>query len=306
MAEPVSALEAGPNGWIQQVNFVVFGLMMLAFAVGMDRGLRPPRTWTLGPALLCIAGIGLFLAAAFPLREDAAGVTYDPGLHFVAGVTFFLSTSLALLALSRRLPKDSHWRGLAAYTAACGVLAFIGFVVLGRFAIPDGAPLHDYAGLAQRTVLLLVTFPCLVVLALRLRTSRRLSSSSVQPTIRTSHHTREPVMSNQHIETVIVGGGQAGLSTAYHLTRSGRECLVLDRNARVGDNWRQQWDTLRLYTPAKYDGLPGFPFPADPGSSRRRTRWLTTWRATRPVRAPRPHEHDRSTGSSPGRMAATR
>ena len=71
-------------------------------------------------------------------------------------------------------------------------------------------------------------------------------------------------MSTQHIETVIVGGGQAGLSTAYHLTRRGRECLLLDRNARVGDNWRQQWDTLRLYTPAKYDGLPGFPFPAGP------------------------------------------
>ena len=53
-------------------------------------------------------------------------MTYDPGLHFVAGVTFFLSTSLALLALSRRLSKDSHWRGLAAYAATCGVLAFIG------------------------------------------------------------------------------------------------------------------------------------------------------------------------------------
>jgi hypothetical protein len=47
--------------------------------------------------------VGLLLAAAFPLREDAAGVTYDPGGHFIAGVTFFLSTSLAMLALSRRL-----------------------------------------------------------------------------------------------------------------------------------------------------------------------------------------------------------
>ena len=171
VAEPVSALEAGPNGWVQQVNFVVFGLMMLTFAIGLNRGVSPTRMGTLGPALLCVAGIGLFLAAAFPLREDAAGVTYDPGLHFMAGVTFFLSTSLALLALSGRLSKDSHWRGLATYAAACGALAFIGFVVLGRFAIPDGAPLHDYAGLAQRTVLLLVTFPCLVALALRLRTS---------------------------------------------------------------------------------------------------------------------------------------
>ena len=171
VAEPVSALEAGPNGWIQQVNFVVFGMMMLAFAVGLNRGVLAARAGTLGPALLGVAGVGLFLAAAFPLREDAAGTTYDPGFHFVAGVTFFLSTSLALLALPRRLSRDAHWRGLAKYAAFCGVLAFIGFVVLGRFAIPDGAPLHDYAGLAQRTVLLLVTFPCLVTLALRLRTS---------------------------------------------------------------------------------------------------------------------------------------
>lgn len=68
-------------------------------------------------------------------------------------------------------------------------------------------------------------------------------------------------MSTQHIETVIVGGGQAGLSTAYHLTRRNRPCLVLDASARIGDNWRQQWDTLRLFTPAKYDSLPGLPFP---------------------------------------------
>lgn len=65
----------------------------------------------------------------------------------------------------------------------------------------------------------------------------------------------------RHVETVIVGAGQAGLSTAYHLTRRGHECLVLDAGDRVGDNWRQQWDTLRLYTPAKYDGLPGMRFP---------------------------------------------
>ena len=62
-----------------------------------------------------------------------------------------------------------------------------------------------------------------------------------------------------HVETVIIGAGQAGLSTAYHLTR--RECVLIDANDRIGDNWRQQWDTLRLYTPAKYDGLPGMRFP---------------------------------------------
>ena len=70
-------------------------------------------------------------------------------------------------------------------------------------------------------------------------------------------------MKTQHIETLIIGAGQAGLSTAYHLGRRGRPCLVVDAMDRIGDNWRQQWETLRLFTPAKYDGLPGMPFPAD-------------------------------------------
>jgi putative flavoprotein involved in K+ transport len=65
----------------------------------------------------------------------------------------------------------------------------------------------------------------------------------------------------EHIETLIIGAGQAGLSTGYHLQGLGRPFLIVDGNARVGDNWRQQWDTLRLYTPGQYDGLPGLPFP---------------------------------------------
>jgi putative flavoprotein involved in K+ transport len=68
-------------------------------------------------------------------------------------------------------------------------------------------------------------------------------------------------MTTEHIETAIIGSGQAGLATAYHLQRLGRPCLVLDANPHVGDNWRTQWDSLRLYTPAGYDGLPGLPFP---------------------------------------------
>lgn len=69
---------------------------------------------------------------------------------------------------------------------------------------------------------------------------------------------------DEHVETVIIGAGQAGLATAYHLRRRGRDCLVLEAADRVGDQWRRQWDTLRLYSPAQYDGLPGLPFPARP------------------------------------------
>jgi putative flavoprotein involved in K+ transport len=69
-------------------------------------------------------------------------------------------------------------------------------------------------------------------------------------------------MTIEHIETAIIGAGQAGLATAYHLQRRGRQCLILDGNQRVGDNWRSHWDSLRLFSPAGYNGLPGLPFPA--------------------------------------------
>jgi putative flavoprotein involved in K+ transport len=73
-------------------------------------------------------------------------------------------------------------------------------------------------------------------------------------------------MTTQHIETLIIGAGQAGLAAGYHLKELRREFLILDGNARVGDNWRCHWDSLRLFTPAKYDGLPGLLFPGDPWS----------------------------------------
>lgn len=68
-------------------------------------------------------------------------------------------------------------------------------------------------------------------------------------------------MDSNHVETLIIGGGQAGLATAYHLQRCGRECLVLDALPRVGDNWRRHYESLTLYSPRKLDGLPGMDFP---------------------------------------------
>ncbi|WP_068272409.1 flavin-containing monooxygenase [Aldersonia kunmingensis] len=69
-------------------------------------------------------------------------------------------------------------------------------------------------------------------------------------------------MNITHIDTIVIGAGQAGLSTAYHLQRRGQEFLVLESNNRVGDVWRKRFDSLRLYSPAKYDGLPGWGVPA--------------------------------------------
>jgi len=67
---------------------------------------------------------------------------------------------------------------------------------------------------------------------------------------------------DEHVETVIIGGGQAGLAVGYHLRSQKRAFVILDANERVGDSWRKRWPTLRLYSPASFDGLPGMAFPA--------------------------------------------
>ncbi|MET9358199.1 NAD(P)-binding domain-containing protein [Streptomyces sp. NPDC006617] len=69
-----------------------------------------------------------------------------------------------------------------------------------------------------------------------------------------------------YIETVVIGAGQAGLAVGFHLAGRDRPFVILDGNARVGDNWRCHWDSLRLFSPARVASLPGMRFPAPPMS----------------------------------------
>lgn len=63
--------------------------------------------------------------------------------------------------------------------------------------------------------------------------------------------------------TIVIGGGQAGLAAGYYLAQRGERFTILDENRRTGEAWRRRWDSLRLFTPGKYNGLPGLPFPGD-------------------------------------------
>jgi hypothetical membrane protein len=176
ISEVVSALAAGPNGWVQQVNFVVLGALTMVFAMGLHRGLAPSRAGMVGPLALFVSGAANVLAAIFPLREDATGATFDPGGHQVAGTIFFTSSCIALVALSHRCGRDARWRSIAGWVLAAGVLAALSLPLVGALVIPDDAPLHDWAGLAQRLIVLALLFPARIALALRL--------------LRTSHHPR--------------------------------------------------------------------------------------------------------------------
>jgi len=68
----------------------------------------------------------------------------------------------------------------------------------------------------------------------------------------------------QHVDVLVVGGGQAGLVASWYLARAGVEHLVLDAEQRVGDAWRRRWDSLELFSAAAYSALPGLRFPGDP------------------------------------------
>jgi putative flavoprotein involved in K+ transport len=70
----------------------------------------------------------------------------------------------------------------------------------------------------------------------------------------------------ERFDTIVIGGGQAGLTAGYHLKRRGLPFVILDMHDRIGDAWRTRWDSLRIFTPASYSGLPGWRFPA-PASS---------------------------------------
>jgi putative flavoprotein involved in K+ transport len=77
---------------------------------------------------------------------------------------------------------------------------------------------------------------------------------------------KDATANRERFDVIVIGGGQAGLSVSYHLAQAGVRFVILDAHERIGDAWRKRWDTLRLFTPAKFDGLTGMRFPA-PGNS---------------------------------------
>ena len=70
-------------------------------------------------------------------------------------------------------------------------------------------------------------------------------------------------MSNSY-DTIVIGAGQAGLASAYYLQRAGSRFLILDGGSQIGESWLRRWDSLRLFTPVRYNSLPGLPFPGEP------------------------------------------
>jgi hypothetical protein len=156
-----SQLSLSDQGWEQIANFLVCGLLVLAFAVGLRHMWRGGRGATWGPILLGVFGLSLIAAGIF-VTGPALG--YPPGaslssqeswhstLHGLAGLGAFGSLAAACFVLARRFGGDPQWRGWALYSVVTGVVVVLSFIGSNATAVLDmtgtwsGAP----TGLVQR------------------------------------------------------------------------------------------------------------------------------------------------------------
>ncbi len=172
VADPISALAAGPSGWVQDVNFVVIGVMLIAYAIGLHLGVRPARWGIVGPALLVLSGVGGVIEGVFPAIDASGAFSNEQVGHTVGAFVSFLGAGIGLILISRGLAGDPRWRGLAIYALITGIAIVILFFGFGGLVESPGAPLHPWMGLFQ-WVMVAVWFLCTIILALRLlRVSR--------------------------------------------------------------------------------------------------------------------------------------
>jgi hypothetical protein len=171
---PVSLLAVGDFGWEQAANFIVMGLLMLAFAVGLRLAPQPVGGSIWGPLLIGVFAIGLLGAgifvtdpvAAFPPRfPREAQSTLHSTLHDLSSVVVLAALPAACLVFSRRFAARGE-RGWALYSAASGVLFAVGFI-LASAGFNQVGSLVDVAGLLQR-IAIIVGRAWLALLAVRL------------------------------------------------------------------------------------------------------------------------------------------
>jgi hypothetical protein len=178
MRHPVSSLALGPGGWLQVVNFIVAGLLTLAFAVGLRRSLRPGPGSRWAPLLVGVWAVGLIGAGIFvtdPVSGYPAGTPAqlaEPSWHgFLHDVVFslpaFASLAAATFVMAYAFARHKA-AGWAVYSLLSG-LAFLVFFVLASAGFSQAAGLVDTAGLWQR---LAVGIGWLWIAALAVRHSR--------------------------------------------------------------------------------------------------------------------------------------
>ena len=174
LRHPVSSLALGDWGWTQTANFLVAGLLTLAFAVGLRLALRPGKGSAWGPPLVGVWAIGLLGAGTFPtdpvsgyppgVPDRLSGYSWHGALHDLFSLTAFVALAAACFVFGRRFAARGE-RGWATYTVVTGVV-FVGAFVLSSAGFGQAEGLVELAGLLQR-VAVIAGFGWLTLLAVR-------------------------------------------------------------------------------------------------------------------------------------------
>lgn len=154
----VSALSLGPRGWIQKVNFIVFGVLLLIFSLGIAAEFKNGKASRGGPILLAIIAAGYLLSGPFvmdPTGTPLDQVTVHGTLHGIFGAIVFLLMPISCFVFLRRFRVDPKWQSLQWWTLVLGTISAVGMVVLTLVTkLPNLQNIFtDWLGLIQRTAI---------------------------------------------------------------------------------------------------------------------------------------------------------
>jgi len=182
LAQPISALSLGPGGWVQQLNFIVFGVLVCLSAAGWRAALAPGRGALAFPVLRAVAGVGLVMDGLF--AQDPSG-GYPPGVRAGAATvhgqvhTLFAVITITALAggcfvLAARFAAEPLWRHRAAFAAAAGVATIVFIAAFGAAGGHGGlAGLWERAAGAATSVLIVAVLARLAIISRPAARARR-------------------------------------------------------------------------------------------------------------------------------------
>jgi hypothetical protein len=152
--QAISALSLGPGGWVQQVNFIVFGVLAFASAFGWRMALKPGVGATWYPILKGLTGIGLVIdgffsqdpAVGYPVGAIVGAPTVHGIIHNLFAFVTITALAVSSFVLARRFAKEPRWRGWALIAALTGILTLAFIALFGATNGHVGSP----AGLFER------------------------------------------------------------------------------------------------------------------------------------------------------------
>lgn len=147
ISDTISSLALTPLGWLQTIGFLIMGLLLELFVVGLFFSIRGARGFRPGMALLACLGFGLLLIGAFRTDPSGAPHSVEGTIHTITAYAMSLVFPAGIVLLAPSLRADPNWRNVLAYTLVAALLALT--LTIGLFLLPDRM---NWFGLYERII----------------------------------------------------------------------------------------------------------------------------------------------------------